>query len=69
MSQAGNLAHDEPLDRSRVLALFHQRIDTIDWTSAKADMRAFIPDPERLDIWSKEYFHALTDKLLVEIPK
>jgi predicted nucleotidyltransferase component of viral defense system len=66
MQQAGNLEHNEPLDRLRVLTLLHERINTIDWLSAKADMRAFIPDPERLDIWSIEYFHALVDKLLVE---
>lgn len=66
MHQAGNLKQEESLDRSHVLALLHERIDTIDWSSAKADMFAFIPDPERLDIWSKEYFHQLVERLLVE---
>ncbi len=66
MRQTNNLGADETLDRPRVLALLHERIDTIDWASAKADMRAFIPTPERLDIWSPDYFHALCDQVLVE---
>ncbi len=66
MRQAGNLGHDEPLDRSKLLTLLHERIDTIDWVSAKADMHPFISDPQRLEIWSSQYFHALVDHLLIE---
>lgn len=64
--QSFNLEQQELLDRSKVLTLLHERIDTIDWTSAKADMNAFISDPSRLNIWSKDYFHALVDHITVE---
>lgn len=66
MRQAGNLEQDEILDCKLLLTRLHERIDTIDWDSAKSDMDAFISDPERLAIWSREYFHALIEKLLVE---
>jgi predicted nucleotidyltransferase component of viral defense system len=66
MRQAGNLGPDETLDRNRVLELLRERIIKIDWQSAKADMRPFISDPERLEIWSPEFFLALIQHLLVE---
>lgn len=66
MRQAGNLGQEELLDRPKLLTLLHERIETIDWTDAKADMHAFISAPSKLDIWSKEYFHALTEQLSVE---
>lgn len=68
MRQAGNLKVGEELSASYVQKLLHERIDAIDWVSAKADMRAFIADPERLDIWSKDYFHALVEHLSFEMP-
>ncbi len=66
MKQAKNLAPDERLTLDKVLCILREKIATIDWASAKADMRPFIWDPERLDIWSAEYFLALTDHLMVE---
>jgi hypothetical protein len=42
------------------------KIQMVDWQSAKADMRAFISDPARLDIWSQQYFSELIKHLIVE---
>ncbi|MCE5318163.1 MAG: nucleotidyl transferase AbiEii/AbiGii toxin family protein [Parachlamydia sp.] len=66
MRQAKNLKPNESLDRKRVIDLLHEKIKSVDWASAKADMRTFISDPERLEIWSPDFFSALTDHLLVE---
>lgn len=66
MRQANNLGPKDSLNRSQLLTLLHERIETIDWAKAKADMQAFIINPERLDIWSSQYFHALCEQLLVE---
>ncbi len=66
MSQANNLGPDEVLDRKKLLERIHEKIKAIDWASAKADMRPFISDPERLDIWSPEYFQAAINHLEVE---
>lgn len=65
MRQAGNLKEDETLNRELVLERLHSRIRQIDWESAKADVRSFIGDPERLDIWSTQYFSDLISNLLV----
>jgi predicted nucleotidyltransferase component of viral defense system len=66
MRQAGNLQEGEVLDRTKVLEMLLNRIQVIDWESAKSDMRPFISDPERLDIWSPQYFTALIEHLIVE---
>jgi predicted nucleotidyltransferase component of viral defense system len=66
MRQANNLHADEALDRPSLLKRIHEKIDTIDWASAIADMRPFISDPERLNIWSPDYFHEVMKNLEVE---
>lgn len=66
MHQSGNLAKHEILDRSRVIEMLVSKIQTIDWASAKADVRPFIPDPQTLEIWSSLFFTSLIEHLLVE---
>lgn len=66
MRQSKNLGTHESLDRNHLLELVRDKIDRVDWVSAKADMRPFISHPERLEIWSSQFFHALVDHLLVE---
>lgn len=66
MRQAKNLEPEESLTRDRVLEMLRSKIHGIDWESAKADMRSFIADPERLEIWSPQFFTNLIEHLLVE---
>lgn len=66
MRQAKNLGTQETLTLARVKELLHSRIQGIDWESAKADMRSFIADPERLQIWSPQFFLDLIQHLLIE---
>jgi predicted nucleotidyltransferase component of viral defense system len=66
MRQANNLKPDELLDRKKLLERLHEKIGSIDWESAKVDMRPFISDPARLDIWSPEYFQEAMTHLEVE---
>lgn len=65
MRQAGNLT--EPLDQKKVLEMVDARIDQIQWDDAKNDVRAFIADPERLDIWSAKFFHDIIKHLDIEV--
>ena len=44
-------------------AAFLRRIDQIDFVAARDDVRPFVKDASVLDIWSKEYFSALVDKM------
>ncbi len=66
MKQAENLKDDEKLNRDKIIHLVKEKIQAIDWESAKADMRPFIQDPERLAIWSPEFFSKLIEHLQVE---
>ena len=40
-----------------------ERFNEIDFEQAKEDVIPFIKDPSVLDIWSKEFFIAITDHL------
>lgn len=66
MRQEGNLEHDAGLDREQLIDMLNAKIKMIDWESAKADMRSFIAEPSRLDIWSPAFFSALINHLQVE---
>lgn len=66
MRQAGNLEADQSLDRNQLIEMLKSKIQSIDWESAKADMRSFISDPQRLDIWSAQFFSDLINHLQVE---
>jgi hypothetical protein len=67
MKQAGNLGPNDSLSRSQLIELLKVKIHSIDWESAKADMRSFISDPQRLEIWSPQFFTALIDHLVIEL--
>jgi len=60
--QSGDIA-SPCLDERDFRNLLHQRIDSLDVRSAKLDVERFIPEPRDLDIWSRDYFHALADRL------
>lgn len=66
MKQTGNFALSESLDRHHLIELLKAKIQTIDWESAKADMRSFIADPQRLEIWSPQFFSTLIEHVQVE---
>lgn len=56
MKQSGNLPHEQILDQETFVKLLEEKIRKVDWTQAKADVKAFISDPKVLDIWSQKYF-------------
>jgi len=42
------------------------KIDTVNMERVKEDVTRFIPNPERLAIWSPKYFHDLSEKLKLD---
>lgn len=66
LKQSGNLGMKESLNQERLLDMLETKIQSIDWESAKGDMKAFIAEPGRLDIWSPVFFTSLIKKLIVE---
>lgn len=66
LKQAGHLEQSESIERDKLLEMLQTKIKTINWEDAKSDMRSFIPDPERLEIWSPQFFSDLIQHLQVE---
>jgi predicted nucleotidyltransferase component of viral defense system len=46
--------------------LLNKKIDAVDMERVKDDIRRFIPDQDRIAIWSPKYFHELAEKLKIE---
>ena len=65
MRQTGHLQADEKFGKNELLIRIHAKINEIDWELAKADVEVFIPDKQRLAIWSATFFHDLISHLKV----
>jgi len=46
--------------------LLANRIDTVDIERVKDDIRRFIPNQDKLQIWSPQYFHDLAAQLKID---
>lgn len=66
MRQAGNWQGEEPLAQEQVIRLLEKKINELDWEGAKGDMRAFISDTQRLDIWSPSFFLEMIQRIKFE---
>lgn len=65
MKQTKHLKPDESLEKSDLLQRLHAKIDEIDWELAKSDVAMFIPDKQRLALWSPTFFHDLIEHLQI----
>lgn len=63
MKQTKHLSPDEKFGESELLERLHAKIDEVDWELAKSDIAMFIPDKQRLAIWSSSFFHDLIHHL------
>lgn len=52
-------------DRDQLL-LMHERIDQLNIEAAKKDIRPFIKEVSELDLWSKDFFLQVIQRLRVE---
>lgn len=65
MKQTNNLLPEEKFGESELIKRIHEKIDEIDWELAKSDVALFIPDKQKLSIWSKPFFHDLIGHLRI----
>lgn len=65
MEQTSHLQIGEQFNESDLLVRLHAKIDEIDWELAKSDVEVFIPNKQRLTIWSPSFFHDLMKHLRV----
>ena len=43
--------------------LLRQTIDRLDVTQARQEVRPFLKDPRSIDVWSREFFHAIVERI------
>lgn len=65
MKQSGHLGKNQKLTKEILLKLLAERFEEIDLNQAKKDVRPFLKNPHGLDIWSKDYFLQLIQKIEV----
>ncbi|WP_052812831.1 nucleotidyl transferase AbiEii/AbiGii toxin family protein [Desulfonatronum thioautotrophicum] len=63
LRQRGAYTDLVPLTKDHCSRLIASRIEAVDFAAAKADVAAFVRQPRDLDVWSREYFHHVLDKL------
>lgn len=67
MRRAGTLKNDEILTRKRYEQLMLDKIERVDFASAKADMQPFVTDSAQIADWSAELFrHVLMQTQTIE---
>jgi predicted nucleotidyltransferase component of viral defense system len=65
MRQTKHLQPGESFEKKELLERLHAKIDSIDWELARSDVALFIPDKQKLAIWSAPFFHDLMNHLIV----
>ncbi len=65
MKQSGHLKGGAEIDRTGVMALLLNKFQAIDYDKAKSDKFPFIKEPQRVEIWSEEFFTAITKDQLI----
>ena len=63
LKQTGFLSDAESLDIEGAKGLLCRRFETIDFAQAKEDVLPFVSDVHSLDLWSEDFFCAITEGL------
>jgi predicted nucleotidyltransferase component of viral defense system len=63
LEDSGVLSKDEPFSMEKLVEMLNRRFDTIDFEQAKQDVLPFITNPDKLDLWSKDFFIDITQNL------
>ncbi len=69
MRQSGHYKAAVPLGVLAFRQLLVERIDRLDVAKARADVERFLVDPSSLDIWSREFFRAVAEKVSIRAPR
>jgi predicted nucleotidyltransferase component of viral defense system len=64
MIQTGDWDADKELTLDTLKTLFIENIDTVNFEQAKKDVKPFVKDLDFLELWSKDFFIAILDKLV-----
>ncbi len=65
MRQSGHWEANEPLSEKVFRDILSESIDKVDIEQAKQDVVPFVRHPEALEVWSKEFFQEITNKIVI----
>lgn len=63
LAQSDYIRNDVSISIDDIKRMLKDRFTEIDYGQARADVEPFVKDPRALDVWSKEFFCAITDEL------
>lgn len=63
LRQTGHYRAEKPLALMDVKQLLNARIEQLDIRAARADVQRFLIHPSAIEVWSKDFFYALTEKI------
>ncbi len=63
MRQSGHWTKREPLDQAQFRELLTTRISTLDIDQARQEVAPFVTDPGILEIWSRDFFTAISERI------
>lgn len=66
MRQSGGWAGDKPLTEAAFRGALGRRIDALNITQAKEDVVRFLPSPDSVAVWSKDFFRDVAAAITVE---
>jgi predicted nucleotidyltransferase component of viral defense system len=64
MRQSGQYQDTDPLDENALKSMLTERIDGLEVSSARSEIERFLIDPSTVAVWSKEFFHAVAEKIV-----
>jgi hypothetical protein len=65
MRQSGHLSGNAPLDEQPFRARLVRRIDELDVAAARSEVARFLSDQATVDVWSREFFLAVAERVSV----
>lgn len=65
LEDSGTLPENGVFSRETLLKMLQERFEAIDFEQAKQDILPFIVNPDKLDLWSKDFFMDITNNLQV----
>jgi predicted nucleotidyltransferase component of viral defense system len=65
LRQTGHYREEAPLDLETLKQMLSARIERLDIQDARADVERFLVNPSSIEIWSRDFFHALAARITI----
>ena len=66
MRQSGHYDEAAALDEPAFRSILATRISKLNVAAARSDVERFLPDPSAVSVWSREFFSAVAEKVLIK---